>query len=41
MRVDAEDILEAAQAQHGLMRMDQIRYALIQRNGQIAVIPRG
>ncbi len=41
VRVDEEDILEAAQMQHGIMRMEQIRYAVIERNGDIAVIPRG
>ncbi|UQA56699.1 DUF421 domain-containing protein [Polyangium aurulentum] len=40
MRIDAEDILEAAQAQHGLMRLEEVRYAVVMRNGEIAVIPR-
>lgn len=40
MRVDEEDILEAAQTQHGLLRLDQVRYAVVMRNGEIAVIPR-
>jgi uncharacterized membrane protein YcaP (DUF421 family) len=40
MRVDEEDILEAAQSQHGLMRLEEVRYAVVMRNGEIAVIPR-
>jgi uncharacterized membrane protein YcaP (DUF421 family) len=39
LSVDEEDILEAAHVQHGLMRLDQIRYAIVERNGAIAIIP--
>jgi len=39
LNVDEEDILEAAQVQHGLLRLDQIRYAIVERNGEIAIIP--
>jgi uncharacterized membrane protein YcaP (DUF421 family) len=38
-RVDEEDILEAARCVHGLARMDQIRYAVLERSGDISVIP--
>jgi len=37
--VDVEDILEAARLSHGLERMKQIRYAVLERNGQISIIP--
>jgi uncharacterized membrane protein YcaP (DUF421 family) len=39
LNVDEEDILEAAHVQHGLMRLDQIRYAIVERNGAIAIVP--
>ncbi|WP_443689958.1 DUF421 domain-containing protein [Polyangium jinanense] len=39
LSVDEEDILEAAHVQHGLLRLDQIRYAIVERNGAIAIIP--
>ena len=38
-RVDEEDILEAARLQRGLERMDQVKYAVLERNGKIAIIP--
>jgi uncharacterized membrane protein YcaP (DUF421 family) len=39
LRVDDEDILEAAHA-IGVANMDEIRYAIIERNGDIKVIPK-
>jgi uncharacterized membrane protein YcaP (DUF421 family) len=36
--IDEEDILEAAQLQHGLARLDQVDYAIVQRNGHIAIV---
>jgi uncharacterized membrane protein YcaP (DUF421 family) len=39
VRVDEEDILEAARSLHGLERMDQIKYAIVERNGEISIIP--
>lgn len=39
-RVDEEDILDAARELHGLERMDQIRHAVLERNGAISIIPR-
>lgn len=39
-RVDEEDILHAARALHGLERLDQIRYAVLECSGEISVIPR-
>lgn len=39
-RVDEQDIMEAARLLHGLERMDQIKYAVLERRGQISIIPR-
>jgi uncharacterized membrane protein YcaP (DUF421 family) len=39
-RVDAADILEAARTLRGLERLDQIKYAVLERNGEITVIPK-
>lgn len=38
--IDEEDILEAARALHGLENLQQIRYAVLERDGSISVIPR-
>ncbi|MBK1438433.1 DUF421 domain-containing protein [Parapedobacter sp. ISTM3] len=38
-RVDTEDIMEAARLAHGLERMEQIKYAVLERDGQISIIP--
>jgi uncharacterized membrane protein YcaP (DUF421 family) len=37
--VDADDVLEAARATRGLERLEQIRYAILERNGKISIIP--
>lgn len=39
-RVDTSDILEAARKQLGLERLDQIQLAVLERGGQISVIPK-
>ena len=39
-RVDESDILTAARELQGLERMDQIKYAVLERNGAISVIPK-
>jgi uncharacterized membrane protein YcaP (DUF421 family) len=39
-RIDEEDVLEAARSTHGLSRMDQVKYAVLERNGSISIIPR-
>jgi uncharacterized membrane protein YcaP (DUF421 family) len=39
-RVDEADILEAARELHGLERLDQIRYAVLERDGQISIVPK-
>lgn len=38
-RLDEGDILEAARRAHGLQRMDQIRYAVLEVDGGISIIP--
>ncbi|MEX2220262.1 MAG: YetF domain-containing protein [Candidatus Rokuibacteriota bacterium] len=38
-RVDVSDILEAARLQQGLERMDQVKYAVLETNGEISIIP--
>lgn len=37
-RVDEDDVLVAARVQRGLERMDQIKYAVLERSGGISVI---
>ena len=39
-RVDEEDILSSARELQGLERMDQIKYAVLERNGGISIVPR-
>jgi uncharacterized membrane protein YcaP (DUF421 family) len=40
LRVDEDDIMEAARESHGLERMEQVKYAVVERGGSIAIIPR-
>jgi uncharacterized membrane protein YcaP (DUF421 family) len=40
LRVDEDDVLEAARRLRGLERMDQIKYAVMEVNGGISVIPK-
>jgi uncharacterized membrane protein YcaP (DUF421 family) len=40
VRVDEEDVLIAARILQGLERMDQIKYAVLERNGGISIIPK-
>ena len=40
VRVDEEDVLTAARILQGLERMDQIKYAVLERNGGISIIPK-
>lgn len=37
-RLNPEDILMEARQKHGLMRMDQIRYAILETSGAISVV---
>ncbi len=39
-RIDERDILVAARTGYGLERMDQIKYAVLERNGSISIIPK-
>jgi uncharacterized membrane protein YcaP (DUF421 family) len=39
-RVDEDDVLDAARQSCGLEHMDQIRHAILERDGQISIIPR-
>jgi uncharacterized membrane protein YcaP (DUF421 family) len=39
-RVSEEDILEAARNLHGLERMEQIKYAVLELDGSISIIPK-
>jgi uncharacterized membrane protein YcaP (DUF421 family) len=39
VRVDEEDILEAARGLQGLERLDQIKYAILERSGEITIVP--
>ncbi len=38
--VGEDDILAAARSVHGLSRLDQIRFAVVERTGGISIIPR-
>jgi uncharacterized membrane protein YcaP (DUF421 family) len=37
--VDVDDILTAARRLHGLERLDQIKYAVLERSGDISIVP--
>ena len=39
-RVDEDDVLHAARERHGLERMDQIKFAILERSGGITIVPR-
>ena len=39
-RVDERDILQAARESQGLARLDQIQYAVLERDGSISVVPK-
>ncbi len=39
-RVDLDDILEAARRWRGLERVDQIKFAVLERDGNITIVPR-
>ena len=38
-RLDVDDVLESARSTQGLERLDQIKYAVLERDGSISVIP--
>jgi uncharacterized membrane protein YcaP (DUF421 family) len=39
-RVDQNDILATARRTQGLERIDQIKFAILERNGEISIIPK-
>jgi uncharacterized membrane protein YcaP (DUF421 family) len=39
LRIDVADILEAARLNHGLERLEQIKFAVVERNGSISIVP--
>ena len=39
-RVDERDILQVARESQGLARLDQIQYAVLERDGSISVVPK-
>lgn len=39
-RINEEEILSAAREAHGLERLDQIKYAVVETNGRITIVPR-
>ena len=40
VRVDEQDILASAREKHGLERMEQIKYAILETNGMISIVPK-
>lgn len=38
-RVDVNDVLDTARETHGIDRLEDIRYAVLERNGKISIIP--
>lgn len=38
-RLDESDILEAARSAQGILEINQIKFAILERNGKISVIP--
>ena len=40
-RVENDDIMEAARLNFGLERMEQIKYAVLEKDGSISIIPYG
>lgn len=38
-RIDVGDVLEEARATQGLERLEQVRYAILERDGSISIIP--
>ncbi len=39
-RVDEADVLTAARSIHGLERLDQVKYAVLERSGGISIVPK-
>ncbi|WP_114195951.1 DUF421 domain-containing protein [Edaphovirga cremea] len=39
LQISQDDIMETARTQQGLERLEQIKYAILERNGKISIIP--
>jgi uncharacterized membrane protein YcaP (DUF421 family) len=39
-RVDVEDVLHSAREKHGLERLDQVKYAILETTGGISIVPK-
>ena len=39
LRVDEDDVLQAARELQGLERLEQIKYAVVERDGSISIVP--
>lgn len=39
-RIDEKEVMEAARQSHGLERMEQIKFAVLERNGGISIVPK-
>jgi uncharacterized membrane protein YcaP (DUF421 family) len=40
IRIDESDILSSARMYHGLERLDQIKYAIVEHSGEITIVPK-
>jgi uncharacterized membrane protein YcaP (DUF421 family) len=40
LRVDEQDILAAAREHQGLQNLEEVKYAIVERNGEITIIPK-
>jgi uncharacterized membrane protein YcaP (DUF421 family) len=40
MRIDEEDVLEAAPSIHGIESLDDVRHAVVERSGDISIVPK-
>lgn len=39
-KVDESDVMESARMLHGIQRMEQVKYAVLERDGSISIIPK-
>jgi len=39
-RIDEQEVLVAAREMHGLERLDQVKYAVLERHGGISIVPK-
>lgn len=40
LRIDKNDVMEAARQIHGLENLDQVKHAVVERSGSISIIPK-